>query len=96
MLCMLTSLTVKCPQSKEGCNHLCAKRKEERTQVLQEWDEMHFTEPGWGSGMRKKVNSLGREYLTTFPKLVHPGAKKVVETHKGIPQFLSILPSDAI
>ena len=57
---MLTSLTVKCPQSKDGCNHLCAKRKEEGTQVLQEWDEMHFTEPDWGSGMRKKVNRSGK------------------------------------
>ena len=58
MLFMLTSLTVECPQSKEGCNHLYAKRKEERTQVLQEGDEMHFTEPG--SGMRKKVNRSGK------------------------------------
>ena len=68
MLCMLTSLTVKCPQSKDGCNHLCAKRKEEGTQVLQEWDEMHFTEPDWGSGMRKKVNRSGKRVSHCFPK----------------------------
>lgn len=93
---MLTSLTVKCPQGKEGCNHLYAKRKEERTQLLQEWDEVHFTEPGWGSGVRKKVNKSGKGVSTSFPKLFHPGAKKVVKTHKGIPQFLSIPLSDMI
>jgi len=47
---------------------------------------------GWGG----KLIGLGRENLTSFPKLFHPGAKKVVETHKGIPQFFSIPLSDMI
>lgn len=42
---------------------------------------------GWGEG----VNMPGKaDCLTGFSELIHPGAKKAVETRGGIPQLLSI------
>lgn len=81
---MLTSLTVKCPQGKEGCNHLYAKSRK-RTQLLQEWDEVHFTGPGWGSGVRKKVNKSGKGVSTSFPKLFHQVPRKLSKPTKEFP-----------
>lgn len=31
---------------------------------FREWDEMHFTELGWGSGMKRGVNRLGEESIS--------------------------------
>lgn len=40
---------------------------------------------------------LGRRlYVIGLPKLIHLGASRAVETHRGIPWLLSILLSDMI